>query len=250
MGLQNSDRIQRRYKGYIAPPGEQARPIGGFYAGTSAPNPPLHYFILNHTNTLPLEMLKKHPSPLTATLPTTPPPSSDSLPKSQKEQTLEKARIVFGSKLAGPAERTKEIEAASKVIAGVIVPPKPDEPDNCCMSGCVNCVWDLYRDEMEGWAEKSRMARQAQAQERNKGEGKREVLAGSGNGSRVPLHVATSVDDDGGGSESNWNVGADDSESDLFEGVPVGIREFMRTEKKLKMMQKEQQKRKETPAAA
>jgi hypothetical protein len=33
MGLQNSDRIQRRFKGYIAPEGEQARPITGFYAG-------------------------------------------------------------------------------------------------------------------------------------------------------------------------------------------------------------------------
>jgi hypothetical protein len=33
VGLQNSDRMQRRYKGYIAPPGEQARPITGFYAG-------------------------------------------------------------------------------------------------------------------------------------------------------------------------------------------------------------------------
>ena len=33
MGLQNSNRIQRRFKGYIAPEGEQARPITGFYAG-------------------------------------------------------------------------------------------------------------------------------------------------------------------------------------------------------------------------
>jgi hypothetical protein len=33
IGLQNSDRIQRRFKGYIAPEGEQARPITGFYAG-------------------------------------------------------------------------------------------------------------------------------------------------------------------------------------------------------------------------
>lgn len=33
LGLQNSDRIQRRYKYYIAPAGEQARPITGFYAG-------------------------------------------------------------------------------------------------------------------------------------------------------------------------------------------------------------------------
>jgi hypothetical protein len=41
MGLQNSDRIQRRYKGYIAPPGEQARPITGFYAGMQ----PLFYAV-------------------------------------------------------------------------------------------------------------------------------------------------------------------------------------------------------------
>lgn len=34
-GLQNSDRIQRRSKYYIAPAGEQARPITGFYAGKS-----------------------------------------------------------------------------------------------------------------------------------------------------------------------------------------------------------------------
>jgi hypothetical protein len=41
MGLQNSDRMQRRYKGYIAPPGEQARPITGFYAGMQ----PLFYAV-------------------------------------------------------------------------------------------------------------------------------------------------------------------------------------------------------------
>jgi len=33
LGLQNSNRIQRRFKGYVAPEGEQARPITGFYAG-------------------------------------------------------------------------------------------------------------------------------------------------------------------------------------------------------------------------
>ena len=32
-GLQSSNRIRRRFKGYIAPEGEQARPIAGFYAG-------------------------------------------------------------------------------------------------------------------------------------------------------------------------------------------------------------------------
>ena len=178
-------------------------------------------------------MLKK---PLSQVQPLTenPPerPSPEPLPKSQKELTLEKARIVFGSKLAGPAERRKEIEAASQVIAGITVPPKPMEPDNCCMSGCVNCVWDMFRDDMEEWAAKSTQARKAMQAQREKGIGSGQMVAGSG----VPTHVATSMDDDGGGSESNWSM--DGAESSLFDDIPVGIREFMRTEKKLKMQQK------------
>ncbi|KAH3917714.1 hypothetical protein HBI56_111310 [Parastagonospora nodorum] len=216
MGLQNSNRIQRRYKGYIAPAGGQAHPIGGFYA----------------------EMLKKsrpEVQPLTETAPEPPPP--EPRPKTQKEETLEKARIVFGSKLAGPAERRKEIDAASKIIAGITVPPKPEEPDNCCMSGCVNCVWDLYRDDMEEWAEKSAQARAAIQAQRNEGVGSGQMVAGSG----VPSHVATSMDDDGGGSETNWDMDAGNDTSSLFDDIPVGIREFMKTEKKLKMQQKKAQ---------
>lgn len=40
-----------------------------------------------------------------------------------------------------------------------------------------------------------------------------------------------SMDDDRGGSETNWSL---DEGQDLFANVPVGIREFMRTEKILK----------------
>jgi hypothetical protein len=175
-----------------------------------------------------LELLKKPiAEPPPAKRPAPLPPPLESLPRTD-EETLAKARIVFGSKLAGPAERKKEIEAASHEVAGIIVPPKPEEPDNCCMSGCVNCVWDLYRDEMEEWAAKSTEARarmQAQQQSAN------------GTGSSIadkdtPTHVATSMDDDGGGSEINWVAPA--SQDALFDDIPVGIREFMRTEKKLK----------------
>jgi predicted nucleic acid-binding Zn-ribbon protein len=183
-------------------------------------------------------MLKKplpEVQPLTKTAPEPPPP--ESLPKTQKELTLEKARIVFGSKLAGPADRRKEIDAASEVIAGVTVPPKPAEPDNCCMSGCVNCVWDMFRDDMEEWAEKSAQARAAIQAQRQNGVGSGHMVAGSD----VPSHVATSMDDDGGGSESNWEADGGKDTSSLFDDIPVGIREFMRTEKKLKMQQKKAQ---------
>ncbi|KJZ78532.1 hypothetical protein HIM_01923 [Hirsutella minnesotensis 3608] len=132
----------------------------------------------------------------------------------------EKARIVFGSSLAGPAEQAERVAAKrsqSTYIAGVLVPPRPEEPDNCCMSGCVNCVWDRYRDEVEEWS-----AKKSEAQAR---------LAERGG----------TVDADGGGSESNWGVRLGDAkiakdlwDEDVFEGVPVGIREFMKQEKRLR----------------
>ncbi|MCJ1384130.1 hypothetical protein MMC17_007246 [Xylographa soralifera] len=132
-------------------------------------------------------------------------------PVNSKDANLAKARVVFGSRLVGPARR-REIESQSTSIAGILVPPRPQEPDNCCMSGCVNCVWDLYRDDVEEWAAKSREARMKEVQARGS--------EGSG-----------SIDDDGGGSETNWTQA---ESQDLFADVPIGIREFMRTEKLLK----------------
>lgn len=152
--------------------------------------------------------------PQTRTQPEPPPP--DELPKTAREETLAKARVVFGSRLAGPVERREQIEKLSTNVAGIMVPPKPEEPDNCCMSGCVNCVWDRYRDEIEEWAEQSAKARA-------------KMNAQSGGGQQVGM----SMDDDGGGSEVLWDpLGA--GGSDLFADIPVGIREFMKTEKKLK----------------
>lgn len=158
------------------------------------------------------------------------PPSIDP-PKSQKEITLERARTVFGSK-PGVRERRIEIDAASTDVAGIRVPPKPAEPDNCCMSGCVNCVWDMYRDEMEEWAEQSAKARAAIQAKREASEGSGSTVAEQ----KSPSHVAVSMDDDGGGSETNWTSSA--GEDKLFDDIPVGIREFMKTEKKLKQRHK------------
>ena len=161
------------------------------------------------------------------------PPTS--LPKTN-EETLAKARVVFGSSLAGPAERRSEIEKKSTLIAGIWVPPRPEEPDNCCMSGCVNCVWDRYRDELEEWSTARRAAdvnlRKVKGLEngrsRRKKAGTRLML---GEGEKGVQHTMTSMDDDGGGSEMNWGL---DMDTDLFKGIPVGILEFMKQEKRLK----------------
>lgn len=181
-------------------------------------------------------------------------PTQARTPSAGETASLAKSRIVFSTRLDGPAERAarqREIEKASTLIAGVLVPPKPEEPDNCCMSGCVNCVWDLYGEEVETWAarrEEAKRAQQTQSRhetigEQEKGKIRRGNVLADGESS-------SSMDDDGGGSEANWDFAAvtstdaaatRDEAEDVFKEIPVGIREFMRTEKKLKM--KLQQKR-------
>ncbi|ORY81419.1 oxidoreductase-like protein [Protomyces lactucae-debilis] len=79
--------------------------------------------------------------------------------------SAEKPGVVFYSRLAGyPENRPSETE--SKMYCGVIVPPRPEEPLNCCQSGCVHCVWDIYREEIEDYQEKRKQAREALAKER------------------------------------------------------------------------------------
>lgn len=174
----------------------QAIPLGGFYDSIlSSPLPTIN-------NAL------ETPSP----------PANPPLPKSQREEIAAKAKLVFGSRLADPAKRLESKSRQATVIAGISVPPKPLEPDNCCMSGCVNCVWDTYRDDLEEYAAMSKKADKALKKQRAKG-------------------MDMSMDDDGGGSETNWAIPPpldEFSDEGLFKGVPIGIREFMKSEKRLK----------------
>ncbi|RAL13642.1 uncharacterized protein BO97DRAFT_342159 [Aspergillus homomorphus CBS 101889] len=138
--------------------------------------------------------------------------------------------IVFGTRLAGPGRTSRYDPGAApdatwKTVNGVAIPPRPEEPDNCCMSGCVHCVWDDYRDELEEWA--ARLA-QAKAKSSPASDGKDQRQT-----PRAEVNAASgSMDDDGGGSETNWTL--PDPNEDLFANIPVGIREFMKTEKKLR----------------
>lgn len=75
----------------------------------------------------------------------------------------ERMTHFFGSgRLRGepPKSSSRRIQGASKMIAGVDVPSKPIEPDNCCMSGCVNCVWELFNDDLRYWRRKRKEAAQ------------------------------------------------------------------------------------------
>lgn len=110
----------------------------------------------------------------------------------KKGEHSSQQKVIFGSRLAGPAAREKEGWALER----------PPEPDNCCMSGCVNCVWDAYREEVEEWAAKGR----------------------AGNSSVTDARAVQ------GGTTDTEEF----QREGLFEGVPVGIREFMALEKKLR----------------
>lgn len=108
---------------------------------------------------------------------------------------------------------------------------------------------------MEEWAAARRkvdkaLKREAKAaQERQKQQGTVGSATASGlmlgEGEKGAQHTMTSMDDDGGGSETNW--GAEDVGDELFAGIPVGIREFMKTEKKLR---EKHMRERNIPAAA
>jgi len=119
------------------------------------------------------------------------------------------------------------------------------------MSGCVNCVWDAYREEMEAWAAaKAEAERRLAAQEVSSvvgtteesmhavEDGKRvertlgvhgEVADRTGDMARELEKGSTSMEEDGAGfgKRMEWDEG-------LYKDVPVGIREFMKQEKRLR----------------
>ncbi|KAF4626743.1 hypothetical protein G7Y89_g11412 [Cudoniella acicularis] len=213
--------IQTRQNSSNKPSTHQANPIGDYYASILESSSPA---------------ISSKP-PTTATSSTPPISSVAELAPSTPEPA-----ILFSSRLSSPLERRSEIKKKSVLVAGLWVPPKPDEPDNCCMSGCVNCVWDRYGEELEEWAVARKAADQALRKENSLEKGRKRRhgtgLSGTGlmlgEGEKGAQHTMVSMDD--GGSESNWGTGLDTdfTSEELFKGVPVGIREFMKQEKRLK----------------
>jgi hypothetical protein len=150
-------------------------------------------------------------------------PATEAAPVADKTPQ-EKARIIFGSRLAGPddaAARMANKESKSSYIAGVRVPPQPQEPDNCCMSGCVNCVWELYREDMEEWK-----AKKAEAEARLGASSSGSDSAKEAKGEKWTPPSGVAVGD--------AKIAKDLWDDEVFQNVPVGIREFMKQEKRLK----------------
>lgn len=100
-----------------------------------------------------------------------------------------------------------------------------------------SCVWDDYRDDVESWAAR---LREAQAKSHGKGKTKTPKVGFP----RAEVNAASSsMDDDGGGSEALWQAPSTEEDPDaLFEDIPVGIREFMATEKRIRDRKKSKNK--------
>ncbi|KAI1118676.1 oxidoreductase-like protein [Nemania sp. NC0429] len=173
---------------------------------------------------------------ISASVPISPaiPPTLSSEPGTAQD----KARIIFGSRLAGPAERADRLQSIrdrSTLVAGVLVPPRPEEPDNCCMSGCVDCVWDRYRDEMEVWAAATTRAEEAMRTLES-------TLHVRDDKPKTQMNTSTSTSSEeiAKTKTDRPKIAKDFWDDDLYSNVPVGIREFMKHEKRLKKKHEEE----------
>ncbi|KAM0270884.1 hypothetical protein ACHAQH_009268 [Verticillium albo-atrum] len=213
----------------IEPSNKQAHPIGNFYQA-----------MLDDPQPIPGEKPEQPPSsaaPSAKKEPAKKQQEEPPVPSPPPATAEEKARLVFGDIRSGPRARAERLAAARAKtvnIAGVLVPPRPVEPDNCCMSGCVNCVYDLFQEELEEWSAAKKEADARLARQRVQDEAEK-------------AEVVVSMDDHGGGSETNWVPQPPEAgpathawDEDLYADIPVGIREFMKTEKRLKETHKQQ----------
>lgn len=147
------------------------------------------------------------------------------------QQRMEK---VFGGRIRGDERQSSSRLTRSEPmrIAGIEVPAKPPEPDNCCMSGCINCVWELYRDDINIWNKKRKeAAHKLNSQDSdyvwpaNFHPPLKDLLD-----KHIPSHLHAE--------KRQMEETPHDDTSETWSNVPVAIRVFAEAEKKIKARQK------------
>ncbi|PLW21734.1 hypothetical protein PCANC_03253 [Puccinia coronata f. sp. avenae] len=68
--------------------------------------------------------------------------------------SLSPASLSQDDRLARGSDVGTYHDAAGKtILKDLIGPPKPPGPEDCCMSGCAVCVYDIYAQESEAYLE-------------------------------------------------------------------------------------------------
>lgn len=136
---------------------------------------------------------------------------------SPPEETMQqRARRVFGS-IASREESRKEALSKAITVAGITIPGKPEEPTNCCMSGCIDCVWELYKDEFQHWHEQVLLARAKLLEPKNR---------------HIPWPAELGPEPSQRPSRKGQETIRDDFK--VEDGLDEGLRVFIATEKRLK----------------
>lgn len=137
----------------------------------------------------------------------------------------ERIAKVFGGRIKGEERQSSSRMniGEPRIIAGVTVPDRPLEPDNCCMSGCINCVWELYNDDVKDWNE-----RRALAADKLKEQG------GVWPADFHPPLKMLNKENIPEGMEVDPETAPKSDAEESWSGVPVAIRVFAQTEKRLK----------------
>lgn len=140
--------------------------------------------------------------------------------------TADRVALVFGEIGSRTTSRQSAEAHAHKFAPGVVLPKRPEEPTNCCMSGCIDCVWEMYKEELQDWKTKRMEIKKLLMLDRTDlkwpeallgPEPESRKLGGQADKSKAE-EVTKSLEKD------------DDADGDL----DVSIRAFLKTEKKLK----------------
>lgn len=139
----------------------------------------------------------------------------------------DRVKLVFGQ-LGSRQDRILEAQRQAFTIAGLKLSPRPQEPNNCCMSGCIDCVWELYKEELVEWKEKRAEIKRKLLFERQDLEWPVAVL-GLEPKERQSVHKAADR------AKLEEKIEAD---KDADDDLNVSIKAFLKTEKRLKEKRK------------
>lgn len=147
-------------------------------------------------------------------------PNNAMVPKERYADGVRKPVIPITSKVTikgAPSGDNVDQYLVANGIKPLGLKPESPGPEDCCMSGCAVCVYDLYKEDLEDWAGKRVNARRALEEK----------------GLAVP--AALKAKSTRGASDENQEDWAKkEVEDELVKSMDTGMRALWELERKLK----------------